>query len=268
MVAAPPRPIALLGLAALASPAALTAGCASAPATTAPGYVARTAEAGPDGEEPLQVAFLLVDGVYNTELTAPFDVFHHTIFRRRPGMRVFTVAPHAGPVVTFEGLRILPDHTFEDAPPIDVLVVPSGEHSMDADLEDARLLDWVRRTGRGAELVVSLCDGAFVLAGAGLLDGLAATTFPGDLDPFEERFPAVRVQHDVSFVHDGRAVTSAGGALSFEPALYVAELYYGAEAARRIGRGLCIEWDRDTVACVVAAGAQVPAPLPPSPAAR
>jgi transcriptional regulator GlxA family with amidase domain len=197
---------------------------------------------------PLNVGFLIVDGVYNTELTAPYDIFHHTVFHTSPGMRVFTVAPSREPVRTFEGLRILPDHDFSDAPAIDVLVVPSAEHSMDSDLADAALIDWVRRTGAGARFVLSLCDGAFVLAEAGLLDGKEATTFPSDRAAFRERFRGrVQCLEDVSFVHDGTAITSVGGAPSFEAALYLCEVLFGAEAARGIARGLVIDWDLGAV---------------------
>ncbi|MSR63709.1 MAG: DJ-1/PfpI family protein [Planctomycetes bacterium] len=201
----------------------------------------------------LAVGFLIVDGVYNTELIAPYDVFQHTLFHAQPGMRVFTVAPTAAPVKSFEGLRIVPDYTLASAPPIDVLVVPSAEHSMDSDLENAALIAWVQARGEHARFVLSLCDGAFVLAKAGLLDGHAATTFPADVARFRELFArTVDVREGVSFVHDGPRITSVGGAKSYDAALYLCELLYGAEAARGIGRGLVIDWDARAVAHVVA----------------
>ena len=205
-----------------------------------------------DGAALLTVGFVVVDGVYNTELTAPMDMFHHTVFHAQPGMRVFTVGrgplPGNGPVTTFEGLRLLPDHDFESAPPVDVLVVPSAEHSMDTDLEDEALLGYVRRAGAEAAYVLSLCDGAFVLAAAGLLEGREATTFPADVARLREDFPGLVVHEGLSFVHDGKVVTSAGGALSFEAALYLCELIYGGEAADGIARGLVIDWDLGAVA--------------------
>ena len=197
----------------------------------------------------LQVGMLVIDGVYNTELTAPMDMFHHTVFHTEPGMRVFLVSEESGPVTSFEGLRILPDYDFESCPPIDVLVVPSALHNLDTDLENERLIDFVRERGAQAQWVLSLCDGAFVLAQAGLLDGLAATTFPSDIPAFEERFgERIDVRSDVSFVHDGKAITSVGGAPSFEAALYLCELLYGAKVARGIARGLVIDWDLSKVA--------------------
>lgn len=193
-------------------------------------------------DRPLNVGFLIIDGVYNTELTAPYDIFQHSIFHTKPGMETFTVSPDGGKVKTFEGLVVEAHYSFENAPPIDILVVPSAEHNMDSDLENEELISWVRKTGQKAFYVISLCDGAFVLAKAGLLDGLAVTTFPGDQDRFAEMFPKLDLRRGVSFVHDGKAITSEGGAKSFDPAMYLADVIYGQKVAQGIGRGLIIDW--------------------------
>ncbi len=118
---------------------------------------------------------------------------------------------------------------------------------MDSDLENEVLIEWVRTTGRKARHVVSLCDGAFVLAQAGLLDGVSATTFPADQDRFAERFPQVVLVRDVSFVDAGHALTSVGGARSFDVAMWLVERLYGPEVARGIGRGLVLDWDAEAI---------------------
>ncbi len=154
-------------------------------------------------ERPLVAGFVVVDGVYNTELMAPWDVFEHARHHTagRPAIDVLAVSPDGGPVTTAEGLRILPDHGFADAPPIDILVVPSAEGSRDRDLDNEALIGFVRERGQEARFVVSLCWGAFVLARAGLLDGRACTTFPRDYRRFAEAFPAADLHVNVSFVH-------------------------------------------------------------------
>lgn len=196
---------------------------------------------------PSSIGFLVLDGVYNTELMAPFDVFQHVAARHPKPPRLFTVALHRNPVTTYEGLRLLPDYTLEEAPPMDILVVPSARNNMDSDLENQRLIRWVAERGQKAQQVISLCDGAFVLAKAGLLDGLPATTFPADQDRFEKMFPAVRLIRGVSFVDAGRALTSVGGAKSYEVALYLVETFYGEKAVGGIARGLVIDWDRSKI---------------------
>jgi len=193
-------------------------------------------------DRPLVAGFLVVNGVYNSELMAPWDILHHTRFHTKPGIEVLAVSPDGKAITTFEGLKLVPDHGFADAPPIDILVVPSSEGSMDRDLDDAALVDWVRRVGSKARFVVSLCDGAFVLAKAGLLDGRAATTFPSDQDRFAGMFPRITLRREPSFVHDGNALTSQGGAKSYDVAMYLVDLLYGEEVAQGVGRGLIIPW--------------------------
>ncbi|WCO02687.1 DJ-1/PfpI family protein [Psychroserpens ponticola] len=196
------------------------------------------------------VAFLIMDGVFNTELTAPFDIFQHTIFRDsiKP-MNVFTVANTDEPIVTFEGMRIIPDFNYlkDNLPKIDILVVPSAEHHLDTDLEDEAMIKFVRKIDAQAQFITSHCDGAFVLAQAGLLDNSVSTTFPGDIDTMRERFPNLDIRKDVLFVHDGKYITSAGGAKSFEAALYLCEFLYGKDIAESLAGGLVIDWNLETI---------------------
>ena len=196
------------------------------------------------------VAFLIMDGVYNTELTAPFDIFQHTIFRDSiKAMNVFMVANTLEPIRTFEGMYLLPDFNYLEPglPPIDILVVPSAEHHLDTDLEDEAMIQFVQKVDQEATYITSHCDGAFVLAKAGLLDGKVSTTFPTDVDKMREMFPDLDIVDGVLFVHDGKYITSAGGAKSFEAALYLAEHLYGDEIARSLAGGLVIDWKLEEV---------------------
>lgn len=206
-------------------------------------YVNQTSALNPDA---YNVAFLIMDGTFNTELTAPYDIFHHTRFRDsiKP-MNVFTVANTFYPITTFEGLKILPDYNYleQDLPAIDILVVPSAEHNLDTDLDDVAMLDFVRSTASTAIYVTSHCDGAFVLAEAGLLDEVTSTTFPADVEEYQSRYPDLKVKDSVLFVHDGKYITSAGGAKSFEASLYLCELLYGKKVAAEIAEGMVIDWD-------------------------
>ncbi len=184
----------------------------------------------------------MVDGVYNSELMAPYDVLQHTVFHARPGIEVFTVSPGGQPVTTFEGIRITPAYSFQNAPPIDILVVPSARGSMDRDLKDTALINWVRQVGGRARHVVSLCDGAFVLAQAGLLDGVPATTFPDDYKRLAQMFPRIDLRINVSFVDAGKVLTSEGGARSYDVAMHLVDKLYGPKVAQGVGHGLLIPW--------------------------
>lgn len=198
-----------------------------------------------DTQRELVAGFVVVEGVYNTELTAPWDLLQHTNSHAPFGIRVLLVAETNAPVRSYEGLRLVPDATFSDCPPLDILVVPSAAHSMDSDLENQALIRFVAERGAQAAYVLSLCDGAFVVAESGLLDGRQATTYPDDLEAFARRFgERVEVIQGVSFVHDGPMISSVGGAPSFDAALYLCEILYGQSVAKRLAHGLIIDWDR------------------------
>ena len=201
-----------------------------------------------------QVAILITEGVYNTEVIAPLDIFQHTAYRKGiKAMQVFLVADTHHPVRAFEGNYHLPDYNYltDSLPKIDILVVPSAEHHLDTDLSNDKMIDWVRKVSQQARYVTSHCDGAFVLAKAGVLKDKACTTFPGDIEKMKEMFPTLDIRSDVIFVHDGSVITSAGGARSFDAALYLCELLYGKEIAHRLGKRLVLDWDLDQVPHII-----------------
>ncbi len=196
------------------------------------------------------VGFLIMDGVYNTEFTAPYDIFQHTQYRKNiKAMNTFSVANTLEAITSFEGVRILPDfdYTQDSIPKIDILVVPSAEHHLDTDLKDTIMLDFVRKVAKDALFVTSHCDGAFVLAKTGILNQVVSTTFPSDITKYRTMFPQLQVKDSVLFVHDGKFITSAGGAKSFEAALYLCEYLYGKEIAESLAGGLVIDWNLDQV---------------------
>ena len=196
------------------------------------------------------VAFLIMNGTFNTELTAPYDIFQHTIFRKgiKP-MNVFTVANTNAPITTFERMKIIPDFNYlnDKLPKIDILVIPSAEHHLDTDLDDEKMIAFVQKIDKEAQYITSHCDGAFVLAKAGLLKDKISTTFPSDIDQMREMFPTLDIRKKVLFVHDDKYITSAGGAKSFEAALYLCEFLYGKEIAKQLAGGLVIDWNLEKV---------------------
>ncbi len=196
------------------------------------------------------VGFLIMDGVYNTELVASWDVFHHTRFRNVDStMNVFTIAKTLDPVFTFEGIELQPDYSYrdEDRPRIDILVIPSADHHMDSDMEDREMILFVREVAAKARFLTSHCDGAFILAKAGQLVNKKATTFPTDIDSMRIMFPNTIVLKGVDVVQDGKLITSTGGARSYDAALYLIEKLYDRRVAREIAKGLVIDWDLDKV---------------------
>ena len=200
-------------------------------------------ESSPRSDQHYNVGILIMDGVYNTELTAPYDIFQHSKFREgiKP-MKVFTVSQKGGVVNSFEGMRVVADYSFEDVPEIDILVIPAAEGHLGKDLENVQLVDWVRNASEGATYVTSHCDGAFLLAKSGLPDSTHVTTFPGDREALRKMFPQLKVHDDVLFVHHGKFITGVGGARSFEAALYLCDLLYGPEKTKELAKGMVLDW--------------------------
>lgn len=187
----------------------------------------------------LNAAFLLQPGSDGTGLAAVWEVFEATARHAGVEVRVFSVAASTEPAVTDEGLRLLPDYTFEDHPPVDILVVPGVSRGSGPEPE---AFDWVGRTGADADYVLSLCRGAFLVARAGLLDDHAATTCPGGYEELGQGYPGLDLHINAWFVHDGGVITSQGGSRSSTAALYLVELLFGREVTQAVADELLLTW--------------------------
>jgi len=192
----------------------------------------------------LNAAFLCTEKVYNSELMAPYDVLQHTVFRDKENyINCFVVTPDGKPFITFEGLKIDAHYSFANAPAVDILIIPSTENSMGADLKNKAYMNWIKATAKKAQYVLTVCDGAFPLAASGAIDGRQVTTFPADRDRLQQMFPEVRVLYDYFLVVDGKFITSVGGARSYEPAFYLVEKLYSKAHADKTAKGLVLDWN-------------------------
>jgi transcriptional regulator GlxA family with amidase domain len=179
------------------------------------------------------VAILVFDGVEVLDFAGPFEVFAvadellgHSVWN------TFLVAETPGTVRAVNGLKIVPDHTLESSPAPEVLVVPGGVGTR-ALLQRPALLEWVRVRARRAEVTLSVCTGALVLAKAGLLDGLRITTHHEVLELLRELAPKATVDPSRRFHDNGRIVTAAGISAGIDASLHVVSRLLGAEAAAR-----------------------------------
>lgn len=176
-------------------------------------------------EPHLQIGSLLFEGLDQIDLTGPFEVLS-----RIPNSTHRIYGKTADPVRDLKGLRLTPDATLADAPPLDVLHVPGG-FGQEALMEDAEVLGWIRQQAAGARSVFSVCTGALLCGAAGLLKGRRATTHWASfhLLPF---FGAIPVNERV--VVDGNWVFAAGVTAGIDGALRLAAELRGDEAAQTI----------------------------------
>ena len=160
---------------------------------------------------------------------------------------VFTVARSLAPVVATGGLRVEPHFAFDNAPAIDVPVVPGGFGTRPL-LEDERLLSWIRATARTASLTTSVCTGALLLARAGLLTERRATTHWGALDLLGSIDPSIAVERHGRVVDD-RVITSAGVSAGMDMAFHVVAKVCGDAVATDAARYIDYPWVRGAVVC-------------------
>ena len=130
----------------------------------------------------MNVGVALFDGAEELDWAGPWEVLAAWATQwPGDGVHVFTLAREDRPVTCAKGLRVLPDETWETAPPLDVLVYPGGRWTR-RELADEAVLEWIRGAAAGGTVVASVCTGSLVLAAAGLLDGRPATTHWGSLE--------------------------------------------------------------------------------------
>ena len=180
---------------------------------------------------------LLFDDAEELDWAGPWEVF---TMARREGDEVVTVAgslaESLAPVRCAKGLRVLPDHTFADAPALDVLVVPGGAGRR-REVDNPVLLDWIRTVAPGCTWVTSVCTGAFLLHAAGLAAGKRVTTHWRSIDELRG-LPDVEVLEEIRHVQDGNLVTAAGVSAGIDMALWVVGQLYGVEHARGTQRAM------------------------------
>jgi putative intracellular protease/amidase/YHS domain-containing protein len=210
-------PAGTAGVAPAAAPAGLTAPAAAAPA----------APLKPPATGSIPVAFLLSEGAVVIDFTGPWEVFQDAQVPGRADapFRLYTVAETTKPLHASSGLTIVPDYSFDEAPAPKVIVIPAQSTRSDA------ALAWIRKSAEGADLTMSVCTGAMLLAKTGLLSGKQATTHHSGYVQLAMENPDVHVRRGARFVESGRLATAGGLSSGIDLALRVVERYFGHQVA-------------------------------------
>jgi len=190
------------------------------------------------GAAPRHIGVVLFPGVEELDAVGPWEVLAHWT-RNHPedGWAVSCLSRDGEPVPCAKGLLVGAHHSFDDAPPLEVLLHPGGRGTRPLARDDEHL-GWVREQRRRVPLMTSVCTGALVYAAAGLLAGRPATTHWGALDELASLDPTVDVRADERFVDDGDVITSAGVSAGIDMALHLVARLAGADRAREVRRGI------------------------------
>lgn len=188
------------------------------------------------------VAIFIFDNVEVLDFAGPFEVFSVTSeLNQYEPFDVYTVAEKPGPITTVNGLSVNPRYCFADCPPPDIVIVPGGIGTR-AEANNARVIEWVKGVFGRAELLLSVCSGARILAKSGLLDGLEATTHHEVIENLRKLAPRAIVRENVRFVDNGKVMTSAGISAGIDLSFYVVRKLLGEEAATKTGRYMEYDW--------------------------
>src|ERR1043165_5805932 len=182
------------------------------------------------------VAILLFDRVEIIDFAGPWEVFGGA------GYKVFTVAEKSNPANSVHAQRILADYTFENSPRADVLLVPGG--GVGGAVNNPNLIKWVQDSAKNSTYVMSVCTGAFILAKAGLLDGLSATTVRHAIENLATAGRNIKPVHDKRYVDNGKIITPAGLFSGIHGAFYLVSKMMGLGAAQQTALGLEYNWDQ------------------------
>lgn len=175
------------------------------------------------------VAFLISEGTVMIDFAGPWEVFQDgdVAGRMQPAFIPYTVAETTAPLTFSGGARVVPQYDFANAPPPSLVVVPAQSDPAPATKR------WLNTVAHTADVIMSVCTGAFVLAQSGLLDGHTVTTHHSSLAQLALQYPNVTVRRGARFVDSGRIATSAGLSAGIDLALHVVARYYGVDAARQ-----------------------------------
>lgn len=182
-----------------------------------------------------EVAILVFPGVQIIDYTGPYEVFGQA------GYHVFLVAEADTMIQTAMGMQIVPHYTLDNSPPADIIVIPGG-NVRQAQNSD-KVINWIRKSEPEAESVMSVCNGAYILAETGLLDGKEATTFASLIDGLRNMATKTKVVEDQRFVDNGKIVTTAGLSSGLDGSLHVVAKMMGLGRAQMIATNLEYNWD-------------------------
>ncbi len=183
----------------------------------------------PPAKGSIPVAFLLSNGAVMIDFSGPWEVFQDVNVPGRGSapFSLYTVAATAKPIHASGGMKIVPDYTLANAPAPRILVIPAQSDP------DPATREWIRKVAKSADVVMSVCTGAFVLADTGLLSGKPATTHHSAYVRLASQFPDIQVKRGARFTEAGNLATSGGLSSGIDLALHVVERYFGREVARQ-----------------------------------
>ena len=183
----------------------------------------------------MRIAIAVFEGAEELDFVGPWEVLAAWRYLGRDDVEVVLVGDTTDPVTCAKGLRVVPDTTWDDVGPVDVVVYPGG-YGTRAHLGDEAIRTRLRSLADGGTLMTSVCTGSLVYADAGLLDGRPATTYWTAFDELLPLGEGIEPRPDDRFVDSGEVVTAAGVSAGIDMALHLVGRLGSPEDAREVRR--------------------------------
>ncbi|KAB2389570.1 MULTISPECIES: DJ-1/PfpI family protein [Bacillus cereus group] len=177
------------------------------------------------------VGIFLFNEVEVLDFAGPFEVFSVTEVNEEKPFTVYTVSENGEMITARNGLKVQPDYSIENLPPVDILIIPGGLGARKYEIKNEIVIKWIRQQMKEVKLMTSVCTGALLLAKAGLLEGLKATTHWASIEKFKNEFQNVEVIENVKFVDAGHIITSAGISAGINMAFHIVKNLLGVHVA-------------------------------------
>lgn len=194
----------------------------------------------------MKIGIYIYDEAEVLDFSGPFEVFSTAarVAKTSNTFTVFLVSEAGGTVTARGGYEINAHYGFSDHPPIDVLIIVGGVHTRE--MKKQNVLHWIKEQSLKAQLVASVCTGAFLLAESGVLTGQKVTTHWEDISNLQESYPNLKVIENQRWVDEGSIVTSGGISAGIDMSLHLVSKIHGAELAEKTARQMEFEWTKNT----------------------
>ena len=190
----------------------------------------------------MNIGIYVYDQAEVLDFSGPFEVFSVANRLANLGWNIWLVAEEKSLVEARGVFQVKPHYSIQNVPELDVLIVVGGVHS--DELRKTEVINWIRKTAEKTQITASVCTGAFLLAEAGLLDGLEVTTHWEDITDLQRNYPNLQVRKGIRWIEQGKLFTAAEISAGIEMSLELVARLAGAELAERTARHMEYTWSR------------------------
>ena len=176
------------------------------------------------------------------DFSGPFEVFSVANRLAKLGWNIWLVAEEESLVEARGVFQVKPHYSIQNVPELDVLIVVGGVHS--DELRKTEVINWIRKTTEKTHITASVCTGAFLMAEAGLLDGLEVTTHWEDISDLHRNYKNLQVREGIRWIEQGKLFTAAGISAGIDMSLELVSRLASAELAERTARQMEYTWNR------------------------